>query len=143
MNNNGVLDERLVMEFNLKILKNIEPSVDSIECRIKYAKLYELDRAPKVWHESSIAGPLFLVSCKPDMRAKIIVLNQKNKMDPIEEIFPSMKFDFQSESQFLIFEDKNKVIKGIWSSDWEELTLLHKLILKKLKPLPSENNEKV
>ena len=54
-----------------------------------------------------------------------------------------MKFDFQSESQFLIFEDKNKVIKGIWSSDWEELTLLHRLILKKLKPLPSENNEKV
>lgn len=118
------MSEEAIYKLNLHVLKKLDPEIIDILYRSKYSALHELDRAAKIWHACEKAGPLFIVRRRSEPFYNIFLLNQKNNIDYVEEIFETIKYETKFDENFLFFETKKKVVNGLWVSEKEELVKL-------------------
>jgi len=123
-----------IKSVNLKVLKKIDSDIEEILYIVSYCSLHELDIASKIWHACETAGPLFLVRRKVTPQFKLILLNQKAPSDYEEDIYQNQRFELNEGQQFIFFQNKIGVIKGLWISSKEDLKNMFQLISVNLGP---------
>lgn len=134
--NSVVADEEIrkeVFKLNRKVLQRIYPKFKDILTKVSHSVIYELDKASKIWHACEIVGPLFLVKFKDDDDENalyIVVMNQKSRTNYIEKVTSQSTLHLKSDENFIFINTPNGNIKGIWTSNLEELKNLYKRIIR-------------
>jgi len=117
-----------ISQLNLKVLQKLDPEIEEIIFLTSFCSLHELDKASKVWHACETAGPLFLVKTANSSNMKMVLLNQKSPVDYEEDTYNGQRFELKESERFLFFQSKNRVIKGLWISNTDDLKKIYNLI---------------
>lgn len=133
------IDDDELAEFNLSVLRRIDPQIQSLMFSGGHVSVYEFDMKTKKWDHKDVKGPMFLLK-RDNAAAKyvFVVLNRLHikTLFFAEQITPKMRVE--NTSNYYLYEnevDGVKAINCIWFYDTKLKDAFHEHVTQILEEL--------
>jgi mRNA-decapping enzyme 1B len=127
------LDQKTLLEENLKILRKTDPAVAGILGKAAHTAVYSFKQETSTWERKDTEGPFFIVERRPSQakpsRFGMMILNRLNATNFVQPIHRGVQISVSD--PYVIIQTKSEVL-GFWFQNAEERNTITGLIQKSL-----------